>query len=325
MLPRLPPEAPLPDTFVAAGASSGWRSAGQAPSGARTRVVSSASAAASASVAAPVEIPLKGEIGRSGGGDGDGPTPGEQLQVISYRVALVLTALCWWLTYTLDFFMTSGVTIIDPGMQLSALLFGDVCAGFAALIVPTGSFLLAGVVLRLLGLATLASVALGAVGAGKVGSLLGPICMILICAREVLWFGLAFKGDAAFAVVLFATALFLRASYVFDGVEPEAGASTGTNGRDITLLRQNEVQWLSRWQELELPPYSGSVPPVGPPLPVSFLISASLTVLSFGKAFATIGEDLDEEGEQFFKQSSVFIDDDRDYAKSTKREDAADP
>jgi len=200
--------------------------------------------------------------------------------------------------------------------RLQILEFGDFCAGFAALVVPTGSLLLAGALLKLLGASAIACVVLGATGAAKAGSLLGPACVVLLCCREVFWFGLANKVDAASAVALFVAVTLLRAVYVLDGIAPEvaeAGNNTGTNARDTSQLRDNELQWLSRWQELELPPYTGSVPPVGPPLPVSFLASTSMTVLAFGKVLGPIGEDLDEEGEQFFKRSSrPLYDDDGD-------------
>ncbi|CAK0900798.1 unnamed protein product [Prorocentrum cordatum] len=110
--------------------------------------------------------------------------PEEQAQVVFYRSMLVITAFSWFGCYTLDFFMTSGIDIIDPGMQKSALEVADLCAGMAALAAPTGSLLLLGAVLKALGVAAVAAVALGATGAAKLGSLAGPACCILICARE---------------------------------------------------------------------------------------------------------------------------------------------
>ncbi|CAK0900799.1 unnamed protein product [Prorocentrum cordatum] len=102
---------------------------------------------------------------------------------------------------------------------------------------------------------------------------------------------------------------------------------TGTSGRDLSTLRENELRWLSRWQELELPPYTGSVPPVGAPLPVSFLLSTSMAVLSLGKVLENVGEDLDEEGEQFFfkRSSRPLYDSDADAASDDSGKPSGDP
>ncbi|CAE8613456.1 unnamed protein product [Polarella glacialis] len=244
-------------------------------------------------------LKLKGKAGKAGGGGGGGPTPGERLQVLSYRIAFFLAACNWAVTYTLDFLMTSGVNIIDPGMQKAALEAGDLCAGVAALAAPTGSLLVFGAALKLFGISTVACTLLGATGAAKVGSLLGPACVVLLCAREIYWFGLSSRTDAVLALLMFITVTILRGNLVLTGIGLEAGAAlTGTNARDVTLLRENELQWLSRWQELELPPYTGSVPPVGPPLVVSFLTSATIQVLSFGKLVIPIRDDLNEGGEK---------------------------
>lgn len=315
LLSPLPCFMPTSSPLRAATASSALR--GRRAGSSRPARRSVALSAASATVAARSEppLPLTGKVGKAGGDDGDGPTPAEQVQVVSYRLAIIFIALSWWAAYTLDFFMVSGINFIDPGLQKSILEFADLCAGLAALTVPTGSALLAGVLLRILGISAIASVLLGATGAAKAGSLLGPACVMLVCAREVFWFGLASKADAALTVLLFVVVTALRATLVVDGIAPQASTSnTGTNGRDITLLRDNELQWLSRWQELELPPYEGSVPPVGPPLLVSFLISSSTSVLAFSKVVRPIGEDLDEEGEQFFKRSSgsLTMEDEKD-------------
>lgn len=233
-------------------------SSSQEPSNSISHLTASAAAAAAAPQFESPLLGLKGKTGKAGGDDGGDPTPAERLQVVLYRVALMLMALSWISTYILDFFMTTAVPI-DPGMQKSTLEFADFCAGFAALVVPTGSFLILGVVLKLVGMSSIACVVLGATGAAKVGSLAGPVCVILTCAREIYWFGLANKIDAASTLLLFLVVLALRSSFVYTGIDLEAGrADTGTNARDITLLRDNELQWLSRWQELELPPYTGS-------------------------------------------------------------------
>ncbi|CAE8735619.1 unnamed protein product [Polarella glacialis] len=210
-------------------------------------------------------LKLKGKAGKAGGGGGGGPTPGERLQVLSYRIAFFLAACSWAVTYTLDFLMTSGVNIIDPGMQKAALEAGDLCAGVAALAAPTGSLLVFGAALKLFGISTVACTLLGATGAAKVGSLLGPACVVLLCAREIYWFGLSSRTDAVLALLMFITVTILRGNLVLTGIGLEAGAAlTGTNARDVTLLRENELQWLSRWQELELPPYTGGEKPLTP-------------------------------------------------------------
>jgi len=259
----------------------------------------------------PVVTPnLKGKLGKAGGGGSGGPTPAEQLQVFLYRCFLVFAALSCWAVYGLDFFMTSGVDLIDPGWQKSALEFGDLTAGLAALVVPTGSLILVSILLKALGTVTVISVLVGSSGAAKVGSLFGPLCCLLLCGREIYWFGLSYKLDASFSAALWIAVLVLRGSLVTNGIESQpmsANTSTGTDGRDLSLLRENELQWLSRWQELELPPYSGSVPPVGPPLVVSVPLSASMSVLALGKLFQPISEDLDEEGQQFMKRSSLGL------------------
>jgi len=278
--------------------------------------------------AVPVIAPsLKGKLGKAGGGGSGGPTPIEQLQVTLYRCFLIFSALSCWTVYALDFFMTSGIDFIDPGWQKSVLEFGDLTAGLAALVVPTGSLILVGILLKAIGFATVVSVLAGGAGAAKVGSLLGPLSCLLLCGREVYWFGLSYKLDATFSAALWIVVLVLRGSLVTSGIESQpmsADISTGTDGRDLSLLRENELQWLSRWQELELPPYSGSVPPVGPPLLVSVPLSASMTVLALGKLLQPISEDLDEEGEQFMKPSSVGVLDEDTQRKYADEDASAD-
>merc|ERR1712039_1126426 len=45
-------------------------------------------------------------------------------------------------------------------------------------------------------------------------------------------------------------------------------------------------------------------PTVGPPLLLSWIASTSLTVTAISKLWDPVGEDLDEEGEKWFKRSS---------------------
>jgi len=136
---------------------------------------------------------------------------------------------------------------------------------------------------------------LGATNAADGGSLLGPLCVVLVCAREVYWFGLESRVDAVGTMICFAVVLALRGDLVRTGIDYDAGnASTGTNARDVSTLRENELQWLNRWQELQLPPYTGSVPPVGPALPLSFILSATTGVLACAKAIDPIPDDLNE-------------------------------
>lgn len=224
----------------------------------------------------------KGKMG--GGGDGDGPTPLEIAQVLSYRVALLLTALCWFVIYSLDFFMTSGVSIIDGSVQTMALSVSDVCAGLAALCVPTGSLLAAGALLKLCGVAAIGSWALGMAGAGSPWALAGPACVILICAREIFWFGMAYRGGAALAIVVFGATAVLRAGNM--------------DASSVTAL-EDSLYAADAYSMATMPQ------PIGPPVPLSFVASVCLFVLGFSKAFEPIGEDLDEEGEKWDKKSSM--------------------
>lgn len=205
----------------------------------------------------------------------------EQAQVLVYRLSLIIAAVCWVLSYTLDFFMTGGIDSIDGNLQAMLLATADVSAGVAALLAPTGSRVLVGALLKGLGFAALAAAFLGVASPGGAesvgpGALAGPACIVLICAREIYWFGLGYKVDAAWALASFTLVLLLRAS-----------ASPALGGAAPAVLVATEAT------------------PVGPPIPLSFISTASLFVLAFGKIFEPVGEDLDEEGEQWAKRSSV--------------------
>eukprot|EP00929_Paragymnodinium_shiwhaense_P027873 TRINITY_DN16264_c0_g1_i1.p1 TRINITY_DN16264_c0_g1~~TRINITY_DN16264_c0_g1_i1.p1 ORF type:complete len:338 (-),score=71.97 TRINITY_DN16264_c0_g1_i1:28-1041(-) len=213
------------------------------------------------------------------GGGGGGPSPQDQAQVVVYRLALILTALSWGACYTLDFFMTSGVALIDGSWQAAALRSADVFAAVAALAAPMGSTVLAEACLRLAGGATLLAAAIGLNAPGLVASVAGPICIVLVAAREIYWFGLSFKGDAAAAVAAYSIIAALRLASALD--ETRAAAPVAAE-----LAAMEEVQ------------------PIGPPVALSFGASLSLNVMSFGKLFEPLGEDLDEEGEQWAKASS---------------------
>lgn len=246
-----------------------------------------------AAVAAPPQAPsdnVKVKRGR-GGGKGDGPTPEETAQVVVYRLALCVTALCWWLAYSLDFFMTSGISIIDGSVQAQAFSVADVCAGVAAIVAPTGSLVVAGVILKALGTLSVLATPLGLAGKGALGSVLGPLCLALVCAREIYWFGIGFKVDAALSILVFLAVALLRASDATDG-------NTGFG----TLMPPTEEVLYAEGRSLNNMP--AEVEPVGPPIPLSFLGSVVITVVAFGKVFENVGEDLDEEGEQFAKRSS---------------------
>eukprot|EP00439_Symbiodinium_sp_Y106_P057164 s3681_g8.t1 len=187
---------------------------------------------------------VSGKPGRAGGGGDGGPTPQERVQVIVYRAALATTALCWCLTYTLDFFMTSGISA-------AALAVADVSASIAAIAAPTGSRLVAGVLLRLLGSATLALAALGLSAPGMVGAAAGPCCLVLVCAREIFWFGWSYKVDAIFSLILFAGVAGLRF----------AASSVSTSE---ALAPETPV--FESWDQMPTVPTLFDVRPVGPPV-----------------------------------------------------------
>mmetsp|Transcript_95171 Transcript_95171/g.268945 ORF Transcript_95171/g.268945 Transcript_95171/m.268945 type:complete len:372 (+) Transcript_95171:69-1184(+) len=242
------------------------------PRGDEARIVTAASASIAAEMGGnPLITDKKGRAG--GDGDGDGPTPLQLLQVVVYRFALIVAALCWSTVVTLDFFMTSGIDMIDGSVQASCLNAGDFCAGVAACAVPTGSLIGAGALLRLLGLAAIGSTGLSAVGLGALGALAGPACALLILAREIFWYGVVARGGTATGVLAFAAVALLR----YTALEPGAAV----DGSDVAGLS-----------------------PVGPPVPLGFLASTSLFNTAFSKLFDPVGEDLDEEGEKWFKRSS---------------------
>lgn len=250
-----------------------------------------ARASAAATVTPTEDNVLVGKKGRAGGGGDGGPTPAEQLQVTVYRATLIAAAIGWWIAYTLDFFMTSGISIIDGSIQASALQVADVCAGIAAMTAPTGSAVAAGYLLKLLGAAA-ASGALGAIGPGALATAAGPACVVLICAREIFWFGLAYKLDAAVGVLVFTAIALLRATAgaAPGGAMPPVPPPLPPDALEAPLLDIGDI--------------SGEVLPVGPPVPLAFVASVSLTVVAFSKVFEPIGEDLDEDGEQWAKRSS---------------------
>lgn len=260
-----------------------------------------ASATASADVQAGDLGLLSGKKGRAGGDGPGGPTPLERLQVLIYRLALIIAGLAWWAAYALDFFMTSGISVIDGSLQMQALGVADACAGLAALVAPTGSAIAAGILLRLMGALALGS---GLAGAGALGSLAGPACVVLVCAREVWWFGLAYRAGAASAVLVFAVVAALRASTMLD-----IGAGYGTGplwSSSSENLPPEDSQ--SNYLGGSIPTIPTEVQPVGPPVPLSFVASVNLTVLAFSKIFEPIGEDLDEDGEKWAKRSSWSLD-----------------
>ncbi|CAE7312712.1 unnamed protein product [Symbiodinium sp. CCMP2592] len=172
-------------------------------------------------------------------------------------------ALCWCLTYTLDFFMTSGISVIDGSIQAAALAVADVSASIAAIAAPTGSRLVAGVLLRLLGSTTLALAALGLSAPGMVGAVAGPCCLVLVCAREIFWFGWSYKVDAIFSLILFAGVAGLRF----------AASSVSTSE---ALAPETPV--FESWDQMPTVPTLFDVRPVGPPLLVSFGCYISLSV-----------------------------------------------
>ncbi|CAE7893334.1 unnamed protein product [Symbiodinium necroappetens] len=221
-------------------------------------------AAVPAVVEEPISDPfVSGKPGRAGGGGDGGPTPQEQAQVIVYRAALATTALCWCLTYTLDFFMTSGISVIDGSIQAAALAVADVSGSIAAIAAPTGSRLVAGVLLRLLGSITLALAVLGLSAPGMVGAVAGPCCLVLVCAREIFWFGWSYKVDAIFSLILFAGVAGLRF----------AASSVSTSE---ALAPDTPV--FESWDQMPTVPTLFDVRPVGPPLLVSFGCYISLSV-----------------------------------------------
>lgn len=236
-----------------------------------------------------------GKPGRAGGGGGDGPTPEEKLQVLLYRVALAVTAVCWTLVYTLDFFMTSGISIIDGSVQAAALAFADVSAAVALLAAPTGSRLVAGLCFRLLGAGTLLLVGLGMTQG--FGAVPGPLCVVLLCAREIFWFGWFYKVDALWGALCFVAVCAWRLTLATESTSE---------------VLAPEIPAFETWEDMPKVPTLFDVRPIGPPVPLSFACWISLSVLASGKIFEPLGEDLDEAGERWSKRSSRSLYDTED-------------
>lgn len=245
-----------------------------------------ASAGASTAVAEIRGNPLVSEKkGRAGGGDGDEPTPEEQVQVAVYRLSLFMCALSWLAVFNLDFLMTSGIDIIDGSLQESILRAADFFAGVAACFVPTGSLIGAGVLLKLIGLAAMGSSNLDAVGFQTLGKLAGPTCLVLTFAREIYWYGLTVRGGLIVGALTFAYVALLRYSSLMSGGEPATMMTETLTSEDTFNI-------------------ADPLSPIGPPVMISGLGSLQLFVTSFSKAFDPVGEELDEEGEKGFKRSS---------------------
>lgn len=242
--------------------------------------------AAAATSTAAADIPrnplVSDQVGKAGGGNGDEPTPEEQLQVAVYRLSLFVCALSWLAVFNLDFLMTSGVDIIDGSLQVSILKAADAFAGVAACFVPTGSLIGAGALLKLFGLAAIGSSCLDAVEFQALGKLAGPSCLVLIFAREIYWYGLAVRGGLIVGVLTFAYIALLRFNAPMSGVEQTSMVDPSTS-----------TYWAC----------SGTSP-IGPPVVISGLGSLQTFVTAFSKAFDPVGEELDEEGEKGFKRSS---------------------
>lgn len=263
---------------------------------------------------------------------------GERARVVLYRLALLTAAVSWVTCYSLDFFMTSGVSIIDGSVQASALRLADFAAGMAAILAPTGSRALVGVVLTVLGSAAAAAAVLGAAALGSLGTVLGPACLVLVGAREVYWFGLEFKGDAAIAMLAFSAVGLLRWSQVGASSLDSSFAEPPTlaqyeeaTGRVTTMLdtaaeEAAELPGAVPAAELaEVTVLATEVAPVGPPVLLSFFAAVSSFTLAGGKLLEPIDEDLDEEGERWEKYSSgpLLPMDDRLLANGAEEEEAA--
>ncbi|CAJ1426716.1 unnamed protein product [Effrenium voratum] len=202
--------------------------------------------------------------------------------------------MCWVVVWALDFLTTSGIDL-SGSTQVAAMGLADAGAGVAALVAPCGSRLALGVTLRLLGLCTLAAVALGLTGPGSPGALAGPCCLVLVCAREIFWHGWFYKVDALWGALCFSGLAALRLAALSQSTS-EALAP--------------EVPAFETWDEMPKFPALFDVRPVGPPLLLSFGCWISLSVLALGKFLEPIGEDLDEAGERWSKRSSrSFYDD----------------
>merc|ERR1712110_594410 len=118
-------------------------------------------------------------------------------------------------------------------------------------------------------------------GLDSLGSLLGPACVVLVCAREMYWFGVREKGSAATCCVLFLLVALFRATAILDP------GSTLLNPVDDG----EDFSWIQR-----------GIPCIGPPLLLSFPTTLSLSGLAFGKVLLeALTDDLNEEGDLWSK------------------------
>ena len=119
------------------------------------------------------------------------------------RALLCQGAIAWSAVFLLDFFMTSGVDIIDGSIQTSLLRLADFCAGIAACAVPIGSFTGAGVVLKATGIAAASP------GVGQLAALAGSACFVLIFAREIVWCPAVFNPHFLMVLSITANTVFM--------------------------------------------------------------------------------------------------------------------
>mmetsp|Transcript_82368 Transcript_82368/g.257240 ORF Transcript_82368/g.257240 Transcript_82368/m.257240 type:complete len:137 (+) Transcript_82368:103-513(+) len=98
--------------------------------------------------------------------------------------------------------------------------------------------------------------------------------MVLLCSREIFWFGLGYKLDALVTTALFTVVLLLRLAAAQGGAPP--------------LEARPEFDPLSAWSAL------------------------SSGVLAFGKLFSPLAVDVEEEGELWSKRASRPLDGDED-------------
>jgi len=243
-----------------------------------------------------------------GGGPGGGPSELQKVQVIVYRSALILSALAYFAAFFLDFLggniigwsqiipTTAGAAAADSQVAsyvITASRVADILAAVAALAVPMGSLLIGRITLTLLGALSVGVAAFGLGGPGTLGAAAGPVCIMMILAREVYWFGLSFKVDAALGILLFAAVAILRSS---------AGAESSSGLAPDALTREEDL-YLGIAAATD-----DAVTAMGPPLPLEGLSATVLLLVSFGKLLASIGEDVDEEGEQWQKSSTNMVD-----------------
>lgn len=263
---------------------------------------------ASAAYVEPASKPLFSTAKKgSGGGQGGGPSDLQKLQVLVYRLAFFASATAYLAAFVLDFLGgnligwsvitpdTAGAAALDSQVAdyaKTALRLGDLAIGVAALAVPMGSLVAGRVLLWLLGFLTVAVAALGASAPGMPGALIGPVCVGLILAREIYWFGLDFKVDAALGLLLFSGIVAIRIS---DVMMPSN--SIGAQVPERLATEEDLVYGIAAATETTA---------LGPPLPLSALSSSMLLLSSFGKLFESIGEDIDEEGNQWQKRSSTM-------------------